>query len=289
VTSAQLREAGVTEAGRRALVESGVLRRVSRGLFVLTGSEQDWRCSMWLALLSAGSGAFICQRSAAGLWGLDGVSCHSDQVDVAVPPGRHPRRPGTIRLTAVGAGDIASNNGFPLTTVRRTLLDLGRVVDAGVVERSLECALRRRLVSIGDVTQMAELARARGATVLRGVLGARPEGAPPTESDWETVFVQVVRSMGLPNPRRQFTVILRGRKYRLDFAWPALRLAVEIDGASVHGPGALGADLYRQNQILLDGWLVLRFTPYMVGRETRVVMRDLRAAWELRSTVAAWK
>ena len=46
---------------------------------------------------------------------------------------------------------------------------------------------------------------------------------------------------------------------------------------------ALGADLYRQNQILLDGWFIVRFTPCMVDRRVQIVERDLRAAWELRT------
>jgi very-short-patch-repair endonuclease len=178
------------------------------------------------------------------------------------------------------------HEGFRLTTVPRTLLDLGTVVGAAAVERSLESALRRRLAGVEQLTELCGSVRSPGSRVLRDVLRLRPEGAPPTGSDPETRFVQIVRGMGFPPPRRQFVVIFRGRKFRIDFAWPALRLAVEIDGASVHTAGTLGADLYRQNQILLDGWLIVRFTPYMVERQPQLVERDLRAAWELRSTTA---
>ncbi len=281
VTSAQLLAAGVSRAQARALTQAEMLVPTARGVYLMAGSVRDWRCSMWTELLASGVESFACRRSAAALWELDGVPCR--YVEVAVPKGRHSRRPNTIRLTTVAARDVVERHGIRVTTVPRTLLDLGRVVPATTVERSVECALRRRLVTVGDLTELVASGRSPGGRVLRDVLRLRPEGAPPTESDPETRFVQVVRAMALPFPRRQFVVILRGRKYRLDFAWPAIRLAVEIDGGSVHTANTLGGDLYRQNQILLDGWFIVRFTPYMVDRRVQMVERDLRAAWELRT------
>jgi very-short-patch-repair endonuclease len=245
ITSEQLARAGVTVGRRRALVRAGVLDKVQRGVYRLVGSEPDWRRALWIALLASGEAAFACRRSAATLWELDGVE--HGCIDIAVPAGAHPRRPG-----------------------------------------SLECALRRKLVSLGSLSGSAESARSPGAARLRRVLDQRPEGAPPTESDPETRFMQIARRMGLPEPRRQYVVILRGRKYRLDFAWPGMRMAVEIDSISAHGPDRLDADLHRQNQIQLDGWLIVRFTRQKVVHDPRGVERDLRAAWELR-TIASWR
>ncbi len=120
------------------------------------------------------------------------------------------------------------------------------------------------------------------------MLRDRPAGTPPTESDAETIFVQLVRSIGLPDPARQVATSLGRRRYRLDFAWPALRLAVEIDGAAVHGPDQLSADLRRQNQIVLDGWLLLRFTWHDLVANPVAVERDLRQAWQARTVIGGW-
>jgi very-short-patch-repair endonuclease len=51
----------------------------------------------------------------------------------------------------------------------------------------------------------------------------------------------------------------------VDFAWPTLRVAVEIDGAETHASAsALDRDLRRQNRIVLAlgpaGWILLRFS-----------------------------
>src|SRR5262249_16892342 len=115
----------------------------------------------------------------------------------------------------------------------------------------------------------------------------RPPGAPATGSDAETLFVQLVRTAGFPDPVRQYWVVLGGRRYRLDFVWPALRLAVEIDGAAVHGPDHLPPDLRRQNQIVLDGWMILRFAWSTLTARRRDVEDDLWAAWGLRGGLVA--
>jgi very-short-patch-repair endonuclease len=59
------------------------------------------------------------------------------------------------------------------------------------------------------------------------------------------------------------------RKFRLDIAWPSLRVGVEIDGGvfsrQAHGSitGIL-RDMDKHNELILAGWRVLRFTPAQV-------------------------
>jgi very-short-patch-repair endonuclease len=290
ITAGQLAATGISEGRVRGLIRSGVIERADRGLFVIAGATGDRRQALWLALLRSGGGSFLYRRSAAALWGLDGVDDQggdaiADEIEVAVPGSMHPRRGAVPRLTSIRPGDLSVVEGFPVTSVARTLVDLGSAADLAVVERALESGLRKRLTTLRSLDEITRHVRSEGARRLRSVLDLRPAQAPCTESDAETLFVLIVRSSGLPEPRRQYPVILRGRRYRLDFAWPPVRLAAEIDGTAVHGPDALEADLLRQNQILLDGWLVLRFTWHGVARDTTTVKRDLAAAWQLQTLV----
>jgi very-short-patch-repair endonuclease len=61
------------------------------------------------------------------------------------------------------------------------------------------------------------------------------------------------------------------RRWRFDLAWPALLLAVEVDGGTwsggrhVRGRGYEG-DCEKLNTATLMGWRVLRFTSDMVNR-----------------------
>ena len=286
ITTAQLAGRGISEYQIREMVAEGILQRVARGVYVVCGTDGCWRRSLWVGLLRAGPRSFVCRRSAAALWGLDGVD--PGFVDVAVGRG-HPRWSGAIRLGAAAELEVVGVDGIRATTVERTLVDLGSVVPPTIVERSLESALRRNLVTVDRISDVARSARSGGGNAIREVIDRRGVSVLPTESDAETLFNLIARELGLPDPRRQHLVILRGRKYRLDFAWPELRLAVEIDGASAHGLGELAADLRRQNQILLDGWLVMRFTWHMVARDPLSVKRDLQAAWVTRSVALSWR
>lgn len=64
-----------------------------------------------------------------------------------------------------------------------------------------------------------------------------------------------------------------GRKWRFDFAWPAQRLCVEIDGGNrmVRNGVAVGRhtsekDAEKLNTAATMGWRVLRYTPRQVKR-----------------------
>lgn len=286
LSTTQLLAVAGARASVRSLIALGALRRAGRGVYVVSGGaagDSDWEQSVWISVLSAGPGAFAFRRTAARWWDLDGASATPAgvAVDVAVGAGHQSRRPGVARLDPLLPGDVVEERCLRVTSVERTLLDMGAVVDDPILERSLECALRRHDADLGRLQDRARHGRTPGGRRLDRLLAARGD-VPPTESDAETLFLQVARRAGLPDPHRQYGVLLGGRRCRLDFAWPAVRLAVEVDGFEAHGsPSALHADLQRQNRLILDGWFLLRFTWRAVTSSPRAVEAELARAWRL--------
>ena len=79
--------------------------------------------------------------------------------------------------------------------------------------------------------------------------------------------------------------------YRFDFAWPELRLAVEVDGYQAHAQyrwgkkrvdGTRGAAGWERDRIkdrlaMLDGWRVPRFTAWEIMQDMPMVMATLAA------------
>ena len=228
----------------------------------------------------------VFRRAAAALWEFDGVA--PGVIELATTAGGAGR--GDLhRLLTLDPQDCQRFEGLLVTSVARTLVDLGQVASADVVERAVEWALRRGHVSVGRLADMvAAVPNRPGTRALRELLARRSPGSPATESDAETLFLQLARRAGLPEPQRQYAVPTAEGNFRLDFAWPSRGLGVEIDGAGAHASrDALRRDLRRQNRLVLSlasaGWALLRFTWDDVAspRYGEQVAANLREAWLL--------
>lgn len=172
------------------------------------------------------------------------------------------------------ANEIDIRRGIPATSVAMTLVQLGAVVPETIVEQAYESARRAGLVEDDDVLKLLDCRRA-GTNVLKRVLARRSPTTVPTESALETRFAQLVRRAGVPDPVSQY----EGPGYRIDFAWPAQRVAVELDGLAFHdGREAQLRDRERQNRVVLDGWRVLRFTWHDVTRASARVIAAIEHA-----------
>lgn len=107
----------------------------------------------------------------------------------------------------------------------------------------------------------------RGAsrkTSSRASGSAQTSHAEPTsESKGEAMFFFQCKATKLPLPDREFK-FKDDRRWRFDFAWPACRVAVEIEGGvwtegrHTRGGGYI-ADMEKYNAAGALGWLVLRF------------------------------
>lgn len=104
-------------------------------------------------------------------------------------------------------------------------------------------------------------------------------GMHTSQSDPERALAFQIRAVGLREPVAEYPFALP-RRWRFDFAWPELRLAVEIEGGTwtggrhVRGSG-YERDLEKYNAAALLGYTVLRVTPAMVedGRAIAAVER----------------
>lgn len=108
----------------------------------------------------------------------------------------------------------------------------------------------------------------------------------PAQSGLEQDFVAAIRSVGLPEPQRQYPLrLLSGESIRLDLAWPEVKLAVEPGHSWWHG-GDLGVrrDIARDRACGEVGWYVARYDesaredPAAVGRELLNTYRQRRPA-----------
>lgn len=80
------------------------------------------------------------------------------------------------------------------------------------------------------------------------------------ESPLESISLVPMALAGLPRPRQQFEVVVRGLRYRLDFFWPEFAVAGEADGRGKYrGPDDLWAEKVRQDALRSRGISVARW------------------------------
>ena len=104
------------------------------------------------------------------------------------------------------------------------------------------------------------------------------------KSDLEETLAFQIRVAGLPAPEREYR-FHPVRKWRFDFAWPAVKVAVEAEGGTYsrgrHTRGAgFADDCIKYNEAALLGWTVLRFPgkEILAGRALDTLERALELA-----------
>ena len=261
----QLRELGMTESELRYRLDRGRLEHRSRVVYKIGGAPSTWRGDLLAACWAGGLRAAASHRSAAALWNVAGQ--RTDSVEITCPRWRRARHDGVIvhESKALDSCDITTVDSIPVTTAARTIFDLGAVCRPIVVEKALEAALRRGLVTLSSVRAVLDRTGRQGrngAGVLRMILDERDPQHTPTESDKETELLAVIRVHGLPTPVPQFEIV-HNRRFiaRVDFAYVDAKLAIEYESYDHHdGKLALERDSARRNKILVVGWLPLSAT-----------------------------
>ena len=235
------------------------------------------------ATLAAGHSACASHLTAASLWRLE--CSYAKHIDVSVADRRdvhlgsvvvhRPRRLDTKDRTRIGA--------IPVTTPTRTLLDIAAVLESSELEVALDDALRRRLVRLRPLLRRATATAPqgrRGIPKLRRLLAERTADVQ-SESALETRFLQLLRRSQLPKLTPQYTVTRGDGSFvaRVDFAYPNMRIAIEIDGYAFHeGRQRWDRDRARQNDLIDEGWTVLRFTKTDIEHRPDSVIASIRRA-----------
>lgn len=120
----------------------------------------------------------------------------------------------------------------------------------------------------------------RRLAAVQELLVERLPGYDPGESDLETRVLRLIVRNGLPVPVQQHRVRVAGRTFRVDLAYPDVRLAIELDGWEFHRTRtAFDQDRSRANALVVGGWTVVRFTSRSTEDEILTCIRSARVAF----------
>jgi very-short-patch-repair endonuclease len=261
------------------LVACGRLESMRRGVYRCVGAPETWHQHLLAACLSAGDQAVASFRAAAALWELPGFD--ADAVEITVPGRQNPRLADVLvhQTNVWGPIHTTRRHRVPVTSVARTLCDITAVVWPWRVERLVNDAERRGLVTPRQIHRVFRALESKGrrrSTVMRAVLASRLDGVRPGGSDREVDVAKLILRARLPRPVQQHRIRIGRRAIRVDFAYPQLKIAIEYDGWKPHRTRlAFDDDRACDNELEIRGWLVLRFTSRWTRSE---IVSTVRAA-----------
>ena len=278
ITDRQAVDSGMSRASISRRVASGAWVRVLPRVYRLASSPETWHQRAGAACLWAGEGIALSHQSAAYLWSFDGF--RECPVHVMTHKSLRTTAPWLVihRVARLIPFDTTRKDGLPVTTPSRTLLDLGAVCDEESVDVAVDSALRTGLVSMRRLERQLQVAGkkgCRGTSTLRHLVHRRGPAYRPMDSAAEIKFRRLCSRFRLPQPQHQYPN--RAGTRRIDFAYPESMLAIEIDGFNPHfGRRALQYDRARQNELVAEGWTVIRFTWEDLESRSREVARIIR-------------
>jgi very-short-patch-repair endonuclease len=230
------------------------------------------------ATLACGDRAVLSHWSAAALWGVRPNS--REAIDVIVP--HRSRTSSRIRrhVQSLPPDEVTVEDGIPVTSVPRTILDLAAVTSIEVIESAIKEAEYLRLHDRLSLPQLiARYPGRRGIRKVRTAL-ARIEEEPSgrRRSPLEERFVPFLRRHHLPIPRLNAWLEVGGRRYQVDCLWPGTHQIVELDGWQGHGTkSAFRDDRARDRRLRVAGYSVNRLTWSQLDDEPTAIAADLRS------------
>jgi very-short-patch-repair endonuclease len=276
----QLRDACIEPKSIRHRVATRRLHVVHYKVYAVGPDRLTPDARLLAAVLAAGRvDAAVSHESAAALWGIRPSA--SRVVDVTTQTWKR-NQPGIRFHTMDGRYDETTEiRGVPVTGPSRTLLDLGRVLDADELERAFREAERLRLTDAHSVADLLErYPGRRGCVAVRRLTGMKEIYKGVTRSQLEERFRMFLRAHDLPDPEWNVRLDLDQATLEVDCLWRDQRLIVELDGYGYHASlDAFERDRLRDRLVATEGWLPIRIT-------WKALRDDPRLAGQLRELLA---
>lgn len=110
------------------------------------------------------------------------------------------------------------------------------------------------------------------------------------ESTAEATFLTLWKALGYPAPDEREYRFSTQRMFRFDFAWPAIKVAVEVEGGTWTGGRHVRGQGYENDCVkywhaIVLGWTVFRLTTGMIERDPSLYLGGIQKMIEQRESL----
>lgn len=260
----------VDQAARAGVDRWALMRRRREGALELVFSDVV-RLTAWpstieqriLAAALAVPGSMIAAASAAIVHALP-VGQGVDRPMVSATSSRSARTDGVLTIRHKFLLPSQPWHSVRVATPAATLVLLPRFVDADAVERCVDHCIVHRLITADRVLDLIEGLPRTAVTGRRDLMEMLEKrlDRPGHRSRLEQRVARWLNASGLIGWRQNYSAPVGvGRPIEVDFAWPAVKIALEVSPFFTHGSrAAQERDIERRRLLVLAGWRVIEAT-----------------------------
>lgn len=250
------------------LLRRNALIAVLPGVYAIPAAADDPQVKM-RAAIRRHPDAVLLGSAAAQLTYWPEVSV--DAIDVAVPSTARPHPGFAFSRRSIPPELVLERPGLRCSTPALTAIDLATIHCAD----GIDIALRTRTATLEGMYDALRLTPNRSGNNDRRRVLIDSRNEPWSAA--ERLSHRALRKSPLTGWRTNWPVVIEGLGYFIDIAFPAQRLAIEIDGRLHETKEDLfQSDRWRQNALALAGWRVIRFTFEMVRDHPDLMVAVIR-------------
>lgn len=265
ISRRQLLDAGVGVDAVRSELERGRLLASHRGVYLLAGAPLCERQALWAAHLATGHSSVVSHGSAGILHKLHAVQpCPPT---LTIPHGRSIRRRSGLvihRSRHLDDADVMFDNGLPVTSPTRTIVDLAGECSRVRLAAMLEEAHFGRVTSysrVGETLLRVGGAGRAGVCLLCSILDDQAGGENLARSVLERLLGELLRRAGIEQFSRQHPLPSLGAiEGMVDAYVDDGAMVTEVDGRRWHARQAdMKRDRERDFAAMQMGVITVRF------------------------------
>ncbi|HEY4607573.1 MAG TPA: hypothetical protein VIH06_00145 [Ilumatobacteraceae bacterium] len=280
INTSKLIEFGCSCRNIAKMVERQELLTMFPGVF----RSAQWPCTRQQvlgAICARNDAAMIAFTTAGQEWTYRRMA--DPLIHVLISHGCSPVMQGVVihRCRRIDPVDIVQRpDGIRLTSPPRTVFDSADMIGAEATASVIEQVLNEQRVTfetLADTLRRLYHPNRPGSRTMLAVLRSRPSWRRALQSDLEVRVIEEMARQGLTPPVPQCPMTLPdGRNIVIDFAWPGVKLAVEVDHPAWHdGARDSHADKGRDRKLTTLGWTSARITDIDVNGGLRDAVSDI--------------